>query len=171
MEFSEGRLSALCVLFRDRSVLTVPTPRPTLRGSVGRLPNSQVTIMGHTKWVSLPAATVLFVGVALGSLGAVPTDAIPTQPAPAALVRVDQVGYLPSDAKHAYLMASYRVKHATWDVIDGANHVVARGFVGTTNRGPWNTNYPDVYDITFSGLGALGTYHLRVHGDASAQSP
>jgi Cellulase N-terminal ig-like domain len=124
---------------------------------VGRLPNSQVTVMARTrrlgrsnsgpsKWISLPAATVLFAGVALGSLPAI--------------VRVDQVGYLPADAKHAYLMANHRVRHATWDVVDGASHVVAHGTVGTTNRGPWNTNYPDVYDITFSGLGALGTYHL-----------
>jgi endoglucanase len=131
---------------------------------------------GHPRWgrsqlISLPAATVLFAGVALGSLAAAPTDAGASQPAPAAQVRVDQVGYLPTDAKHAYLMANHRVKHATWDVVDGANHVVAHGTVGTTNRGPWNTNYPDVYDITFSGLGALGTYHLAVHGDASGQSP
>jgi len=28
-----------------------------------------------------------------------------------------------------------------------------------------------VYDITFNGLNALGTYHLALHGDASAQSP
>src|SRR5450631_1263906 len=119
----------------------MPTPRPTLRGSVGRLPNSQVTIMGRTllsgpsKWISLPAVTVLFAGVALGSLAATPTDAVASQPAPAAVVRVDQVGYLPTDAKHGYLMANHRVRHATWDVVNSTNHVVAHGTVGTTNRG------------------------------------
>ena len=100
-----------------------------------------------------------------------PGDAVANQPTPTAVVRVDQVGYLPTDTKHAYVMANHRVRHATWDVVNSANHVVAHGTVGTTNRGPWNSNYPDVYDITFSGLGALGTYHLDVHGDASAQSP
>ncbi len=127
--------------------------------------------MGRTRWISLPASALLFAGVALGSLAAAPTNAGATQPALATQVRVDQVGYLPSDAKHAYLMSNHRVKHATWDVVDGANHVVAHGNVGTTNRGPWNTNFPDVYDITFSALRSLGTYHLTVHGDASAQSP
>ena len=127
--------------------------------------------MGRTRWVSLPASAVLFAGVAFGSLAAAPNDAVATQPGAPAQVRVDQVGYLPTDAKHAYLMASHRVKHATWDVVDAAHHVVAHGNVGATNRGPWNTNYPDVYDITFNGFGSLGTYHLTVHGDASAHSP
>lgn len=90
---------------------------------------------------------------------------------PAALIRVDQVGYLPTDAKHAYLMATQPVNHASLDVVDSARHVVAHGNVGTSNRGPWNANYPDVYDITFSGLKALGRYHLVAHGGASATSP
>jgi endoglucanase len=93
------------------------------------------------------------------------------KPLPAALIRVDQVGYLPSDAKHGYLMTTQPVKHATWDAVDSASHVVAHGSVTTHNRGAWNANYPNVYDITFSGLKALGTYHLVLHGDASAKSP
>src|SRR5450432_98221 len=127
-------------------------------------------------------STLAVVAAAIGTLGAAPqalavklqeqAKATPAaQLAPAALIRVDQVGYLPSDAKHGYLMTSRRVTHATVDVVDGSGHVVAHGNLGTANRGPWNANYPDVYDITFSGLTALGTYHLVSHGDASAQSP
>jgi endoglucanase len=94
-----------------------------------------------------------------------------TKQLPAALIRVDQVGYLPSDAKHAYLMTTQPVQNATWDAVDSASHVVAHGGVDTHARGPWNANYPDVYDITFSGLNAFGAYQLAVHGDASAKSP
>jgi endoglucanase len=124
-------------------------------------------------------SSLAVVAAAIGTFGAAPqafaTSASPSaqQSAakqPAAQIRVDQVGYLPTDAKHAYLMTSHPVKHATVDVVS-AGHVVAEAELGTANRGPWNANYPDVYDITFSGLTTLGTYHLVAHGDASAQSP
>ena len=117
--------------------------------------------------ISLVAAAGLVAIAAAGSLS-LSTTAHAT---PISLVRIDQVGYLPSDAKHAYLMASGPVGHATWDVVDRNGKVVEHGKVGTSNRGPWNANYPDVYDITFSGLTKLGTYHLHVHGDVAAASP
>ncbi|MDQ1465315.1 MAG: endoglucanase, partial [Actinomycetota bacterium] len=117
--------------------------------------------------ISLVAVAGLVAIAAAGSLS-LSTTAHAT---PISLVRIDQVGYLPSDAKHAYLMASGPVGRATWDVVDRAGKVVERGKVGTSNRGPWNANYPDVYDITFSGLTKLGTYHLHVHGDVTAASP
>ncbi|HET9186708.1 MAG TPA: glycoside hydrolase family 9 protein [Acidothermaceae bacterium] len=88
-----------------------------------------------------------------------------------AQVRVDQVGYLPTDAKHAYLMASGKVAHATWDVVDAKGRSVAHGAVGTKNRGAWNANYPAVYDISFTKLTKQGEYRLRVRGDVSAVSP
>ncbi len=90
---------------------------------------------------------------------------------PVSLVRIDQVGYLPSDAKHAYLMASSRVDRATWDVTTSAGVVVAKGQVSTTNRGPWNANYRKVYDIDFSSLTKPGTYRLHVHGEVTSVSP
>jgi endoglucanase len=117
--------------------------------------------------ISLAAAAGLVAIAAAGSLS-LSTTAHAT---PISLVRVDQVGYLPSDAKHAYLMASGSVGHATWDVVDRLGKVVEHGNVGTSNRGPWNANYPNVYDITFTKLTKLGTYHLHVHGDVTSESP
>jgi endoglucanase len=108
--------------------------------------------------------------MALSAAGAV-TVAPRASAAPISLVRIDQVGYLPTDAMHAYLMASGPVRHATWDVVGTTGAVAARGTVSSANRGPWNANYPDVYDITFTGLTKLGTYHLHVHGDVTAESP
>jgi endoglucanase len=86
-------------------------------------------------------------------------------------VRVDQVGYLPTDVKHAYLMATAPVAHATWSAIDAHGAVVASGSVSTVNRGAWNAGYPDVYDMTFTALTVPGSYHLEVQGGARASSP
>jgi endoglucanase len=119
---------------------------------------------------ALLAATVLGAAAISGATVAGGTASAQTAVLHAQL-RVDQVGYLPSDAKHAYLMASGEVAHATWQAVDTKGKVVAHGSVGTTNRGAWNAAYPDVYDIAFTGLTKLGTYHLRVVGGASATSP
>ena len=88
-----------------------------------------------------------------------------------AQVRVDQVGYLSTDVKHAYLMATGAVGHATWRAVDAHGVTGAAGTVGTANRGAWNAGYPDVYDITLTGLTAPGRYHLVVTGGATATSP
>ena len=90
---------------------------------------------------------------------------------PGAQVRVDQVGYLPTDVKHAYVMATAPVAHATWRVLDAHGVVAAAGSVGTTTRGAWDAGYPDVYDVTFTGLTTPGHYHLVVQGGATAASP
>ncbi|MGH8889891.1 MAG: glycoside hydrolase family 9 protein [Acidothermaceae bacterium] len=86
-------------------------------------------------------------------------------------VRVDQVGYLSTDAKHGYLMASGQVEHETWQAIDEHGRVVAHGRVGTTNRGAWNAKYPYVYDVDFSNLTEQGNYRLRVVGAVRQTSP
>jgi endoglucanase len=96
--------------------------------------------------------------------------AAPPSP-PHAQLRVDQVGYLPGDVKHAYLMAPEPLSHATWRVVGSSGSVVASGAVGSTSRGSWNAQYPQVYDVTFSGLKTPGRYHLVVQGGATAISP
>jgi endoglucanase len=131
------------------------------------IPTRRVRVLAAVAVVAAGTSTLAAAPQALAAKAAISSAQQPS----AALIRVDQVGYLPSDSKHGYLMTSHRVKHATVDVVDGSGHVVAHGSVGTANRGPWNANYPDVYDITFSGLTALGTYHFVSHGDASAKSP
>jgi endoglucanase len=114
------------------------------------------------------ALSVLCVtGLALGAL-ALPGAA---HAATTGLVRVDQVGYLPGDVKQAYLMVRSPVRGAAFAVVDAAGHAVLSGRVGGTSRGAWNTTYPAVYPITFSGLHATGTYHIVVSGGAAGRSP
>jgi endoglucanase len=127
------------------------------------------------------ALPLVAAGSLVAALLAVATPAAQAQAAQAAQaahasgprpqVRVDQVGYLPSDAKHAYLMAGGAVRHATWKAVDAHGDVAASGSVGTANRGAWSAGYPDVYDITFSSLTTKGTYHLEISGDVTAHSP
>ncbi len=89
----------------------------------------------------------------------------------AGLVRVNQVGYLPGDAKEAYLMTPAAVSGATFKVVNAAGTTVYTGTVDSTSRGKWNAAYPDVYPLTFTSLHAAGTYHITVSGAASGTSP
>jgi endoglucanase len=126
------------------------------------------TIARQTQSLAVGAVVAISGVVGAGVMGAAPSaDALAVH----AQVRIDQVGYLPSDAKHAYLLATGAVPHAAWEVIDSGGKVVARGAVTNATRGAWNANYPDVYDITFSKLTTQGSYRLRVHGGVSATSP
>jgi endoglucanase len=112
----------------------------------------------------------------LGSAGLALAGAALVQSAPAGasvagLVRVDQVGYLPTEVKQAYLMTTGPVTRADFAVVDAHGHKVYGGTVGHTNRGPWNTTYKGVYPISFSAVTAPGTYHIVVSGGASGSSP
>jgi endoglucanase len=89
----------------------------------------------------------------------------------ASLIRIDQVGYLPSDAKVGYLMTGAAVSGARFSVVDSAGKAVLTGNVGTTSRGKWNSAYPEVYPISFSALTKPGSYRLVVSGGTSATSP
>src|SRR5579863_1868321 len=87
-------------------------------------------------------------------------------------VRVDQVGFLSTETKQAYLMTSGSVSGATFSVVDSSGSTVQTGNVGSASRGSWNSSYPDVYPIDFSGLTTSGTYHIQVSGGGvSASSP
>jgi endoglucanase len=98
-------------------------------------------------------------------------SASPSQAAVSGLVRVDQGGYLPGETKQAYLMTTGAASGVKYAVLDSAGATVLSGSVGGTSRGSWNSSYPDVYPITFSGLTAPGTYRLKVSGGVSATSP
>lgn len=91
--------------------------------------------------------------------------------AAASQVRIDQIGYLPTDAKVGYLMTGAAVSGVKFSVVDSAGKTVLSGAVGSSSRGKWNSAYPDVYPITFSSLTKPGTYHLVVSGRTSASSP
>ncbi|MEY9848776.1 endoglucanase [Streptacidiphilus sp. BW17] len=88
----------------------------------------------------------------------------------AAQLRIDQVGYLPTDTKIAYLMTGATVSGEHWKVVDAAGSTVAGGTVTTTSRGSWNSAYRDVYPIDFSKVTADGSYRVVVSGAVGASS-
>jgi endoglucanase len=88
----------------------------------------------------------------------------------AAQLRVDSVGFSPTEVKRAYLMTDRAVSGASFAVIDSRGATVATGAVSGTSRGRWSTAYPDVYPLTFSALTKPGIYHLSVTGGATATS-
>jgi endoglucanase len=88
-----------------------------------------------------------------------------------AQIRLDQAGYLPSDTKQAYLMATGTVSGATYQVVNSAGGTVLTGTVGATSLGSWNSAYPDVYPINVSALNTPGTYRIKVSGGTTATSP
>jgi endoglucanase len=112
----------------------------------------------------LTAATVS-AGLAFAFM--MPTTA---QAAVKGLLRTDQAGYLPTDTKIAYLMATGSLSGETYSVVNSAGTTVAGGTVTTTSRGSWNSAYPDVYPIDFSSVTAAGTYHVVAGGTAGATS-
>ena len=69
----------------------------------------------------------------------------------AGLVRVDQVGYLPGEAKQAYLMVPGAVGGATFAVVNSSGTKVLTGQVGAS-RGGWNDKYKAVYPINAMGI-------------------
>jgi endoglucanase len=104
-------------------------------------------------------------------VAALAVAALPANAAVSGVVRVDQVGYLTSETKRAYLMASAKVSGARFAVTDPAGATVLSGSVAATGRGSWNTAYPAVYPINFDALTRPGTYRIQVSGAASAKSP
>jgi endoglucanase len=87
-----------------------------------------------------------------------------------AFVRVDQVGYLRHEAKHAFLMTSAPVRGERFTVVDAGGHAVLHGAVSRANRGRWSSAFPAVYDIAFTSLTRAGRYTIKVHGSARATS-
>jgi endoglucanase len=90
---------------------------------------------------------------------------------PVAALRLDTVGYLPGETKHAYLMTSHAVSGLTFHIVGADGTTALSGSVGTASRGRWSAAYPDVYPLTFTALRAPGVYHLVVTGPLTASSP
>jgi len=97
-----------------------------------------------------------------------PSSAVAPSPG---LIRVNQQGYLPHEAKRATLMAPEPVSHDTFVVADGSGHVVLRGRVPARSTGSWNHRYPDIYRLGLSRLHRPGRYRVVVSGDVPATSP
>jgi endoglucanase len=87
-----------------------------------------------------------------------------------AVVRVDSVGFLPADTKHAYLMTARAAAGESFTVTNSGGTTMRSGVVGANSRGRWSAAYPDVYPLAFTALHAAGTYRIHVRGAVTATS-
>ncbi|MEU7891430.1 glycoside hydrolase family 9 protein [Nonomuraea sp. NPDC049152] len=105
----------------------------------------------------------IVLALALALTGA-PAMQAPGQPA--GHIRVDQVGFAPGEAKHAYLMTSGR--RAPFTVIDHRGRQVLKGTAGR-DLGAWNAKYGHVYDLDLTTLRKPGSYRIISGGLTSAE--
>jgi len=89
-----------------------------------------------------------------------------------AFIRVNQVGYVTTANKRAYLMASASENGATFSLKNSSGTTVYSAPIGL-NLGSWSGSYPNVYalDIPTSVTTAAGTYTISVSGPIAATSP
>ena len=87
-----------------------------------------------------------------------------------AFVRVDQVGYVASAPKRAYLMTRAAAADATFTLYQGGTVVAGPTPVGA-DLGAWSRRFGHVYALDFDDLRDAGTYTIRVSGPVSAVSP
>jgi hypothetical protein len=122
---------------------------------------------------------VVIVGRGAGAIGLIAAlvAVVPAAPAPAAPaqpraeVRVDQHGWLPHETKPVTLMASRRLGHTTFTVLDRHHTVVLRGTVPRTPVGAWSSRFPAVYSLDLSALHRKGRYTIRTQGAVRVESP
>jgi hypothetical protein len=81
-------------------------------------------------------------------------------------IRVDQLGYAPSEHKVAYLLAPRAHPHARFAVIGPGGKTVLRGHAAG-NRGRWNRRFRTVQPLDLSALRTPGTYRIRAAGATS----
>jgi len=89
--------------------------------------------------------------------------------AASAYIRINQVGYVGSASKRAYLMASAAETGATFAVKNSTGTTVYSASVGTS-LGAWGT-FPDVYALDFDSVSTTGTYTISVSSPIAATSP
>lgn len=89
--------------------------------------------------------------------------------AQSAFVRVNQVGYVATGPKRAYLMASSSEAGATFSVRNSSGTALLTGSVGAS-VGSWGT-FKDVYAIDFDSVSTMGTYTIAINGPIAVTSP
>lgn len=93
-------------------------------------------------------------------------------PAPAAVIRVDQVGYPTAAPKLAEIMAaSGQGGGPGWVLVRAGTCAVAASGVASQDLGAWSKRYSSVWAVRFSGLRATGRYRIGLAGDPSVASP
>jgi endoglucanase len=85
-------------------------------------------------------------------------------------VRVNQVGYITTATKPAYVLSKVAGTGATFQVKNSGGSVVYSGTLGA-NLGAWSNTFPYVYGIDFSSVTAVSTYSIVVSGAVAATSP
>ncbi len=88
----------------------------------------------------------------------------------AAVVRVDQVGYMIGEVKTAQLLSTRDEAGARAIVVDQNGTEVLTVVVGP-DRGQWNAQFKHVNPIDVSALTQVGTYLIKVKGRSAATSP
>ncbi len=97
-------------------------------------------------------------------------EAAPPGGTPTAFVRVNQVGYVATATKRAYLIASGVETGATFSVRNGSTSVFT-GSIGA-DLGSWSNTYSHVYALDFDAVTAPGSaYTIEVTGPIAASSP
>src|SRR5262245_47812734 len=85
-----------------------------------------------------------------------------------AFVRINQVGYVDTSTKRAYLIASVAETGGTFNVRNSSNTTVYSGSIGP-DLGRWSNAYPHVYALDFTALSTPGTgYTIVISPPASA---
>jgi len=92
--------------------------------------------------------------------------------APAAAVRVDQVGYPSGAAKLAEIMTRARPTSGLhWVLVRAGSCTVAASGEARQDLGSWSKSYGWVWAARFTGVRAPGRYRVGILGDAAAASP
>ena len=115
--------------------------------------------MRHRLHLVTAALLLVTVTPAVTSAAAAPVSADAARAT--GLVRVDQLGYAPSERKQGYLMTTATLSGPAFAVTDSAGRVVLTGRAGRST-GAWNARYRAVYPLDFSSLHRRGVYRLVV---------
>jgi endoglucanase len=87
--------------------------------------------------------------------------------ASSAFVRVNQVGYVDTSTKRAYLIASVAESGATFSVRNSSNATVYSAPIGA-DQGKWSNGYSHVYPLDFNTVTVVGGYTIVVTPPAGA---
>ena len=123
----------------------------------------------HLGYGRLRAALATLVLAATGLIVAAPVG--PALAAtPTAFIRINQVGYVASAPKRAYLLASGPQTGATFSLRNGSTTVYTAA-IGA-DLGSWSNAYPHVYALDFDSVATVASaYTIVVTGPIPATSP